>query len=638
MKRDILILSLLLLSFTIGTAASALSAANGVEFELIVRQKPAALDKYFEIDRDTINVLTGRKIKTFLVNANLDIAVATADSQKVEFTVHLTTIGATPYMQAERFSVEYNLPARIENIPGKNNSLYQLLISPRGRVTLDTALCIHDPEIESQYASDPSANFNFYFIKNSLADFHWNNIKNYIETDYVRFRDALEISTTGKINLYLTPCASPSINWDKRFGYAIDPGRSSIYTIYNHDYVSVDAILPNILRLFRVWGYAPPFLVEGLAGYFDFSLYEMRKIKAPGNLPEIKKILTTSGYLTADPHAAEVTAASFVKYLADTYGIGKVKSLYERSDDLTILPVMEEIYGRPIDSLQSLWRHYIDTLSLNRAIFDFYANRAGAIFQFDRQIEYYQEMTKYDQTRADSADTWKKLALTYYQYGHYYQAEEGYRRLIAIDSARAVYFQILGILLLIDGRYDQSWKAFDSVCTIDTTYATARLLQARIMAVRGDTAGAVKTAQNYYSMEKSIPGKIEFLLFLGKMLGARGKNYDSTLANRYYSDALTWALHLVNKAPDDPAQKLRAGLAYLGLKEYDNGAQFLESALFTEQRSYYRGEAVLALGNLYDLKKDRRRAIEYYQEGLKNPLAVYQRELCMKYIDKPYSN
>lgn len=618
--------------------ASKSSLPNGVELELIVRQKPALIEKYFEITRDTIRVLIGKRINTFLVNFGLEISIIDADSQFVDFTSQLVTIGSTPFNLSKRFRTEFNLPARLENIPGKNGTFYQLLISPRNFTDIDTAGCEYNPNDSSQFKFDPSPNFDFYYVKNSLADFHWNYIKNYIETDYVRFRDAFDLTSSGKMNFFLCPCPAPSINWDKRFGYAIDPGRGNIYSIYDRDFASSEPILPNMLRLLRLWGYAPPILVEGLGGYFEFSSYEMKKIKERGEIPPIKNLLTSAGYYAADAQITEITAASFVKYLTDRYGFSKTKQLYEKSDDLTLLENLELTYGRTVDSLDLEWRHYVDTISLGRFHFDFFAMRAGALFRSDKQIEYCEEMTKYDKSRADSIDTWKKLSTLYYQYGRYYKAEEGYRQLIALDSARAVYHQILANLLIIDGRYDAAWRNLDSVLTLDSTYATARLLQAEILTIRGDTAGAIKLADDIYEKEKSIPGKIEFLLFLGKMRGTKGSHYDSVAANRDFSDALAWATDMLNKVPEDPSHKLRAGLACLGLREYKKAGQYLDVAFFTEHRTYYRGEILLALGNLYDLLGNRAKAKEYYQQGLAAPLAVFERDLCMKYIDKPYRN
>ncbi|UCD95541.1 MAG: tetratricopeptide repeat protein, partial [Candidatus Zixiibacteriota bacterium] len=440
----------------------------------------------------------------------------------------------------------------------------------------------------------------------------------------------------GKISFYLCPCPVMTVRWDKRFGYSIDPARFNIFAIHTHEFTSVDAILPNMLWLLRLRGYAPPFLVEGLAGYFDFVPYKIKKLKDKGSIPRISDLVTTAGYFRADPVEAEITAAAFVKYLADSYGLTKILDLYDRSDDLTLVKNIESIYEKPLDSLEMEWANYIDTVSLSRMLFDRYAGRANALFQSDLQIEYLQQMTEYDKTNYDSVDTWQKLSMVYYQYGQYYDAIDGYKLLAAIDPAKPLYQQVLGNLYLITGSYDSAWSAFDAAVALDTAFATARLLQARILTIRGDTAAAIELAEEAYGSEQTMAGKIEFLLFLGEMYQTGGKYYDSVKADRNFSDALVWANDMIPKAPEDPAFKLRAGLALFGLGEYEHARQHLELARFTELRAFYLGRTLLALGNLYDVLGEHDRAIEYYQKALSIPLSAHDRELCEKYAREPY--
>nr|MBN2278843.1 hypothetical protein [candidate division Zixibacteria bacterium] len=618
------------------SSAIATAAPNGVEFELIVRQKPAALDKYFEITRDTVQAVIGRRLYTSLVNMTLDLNIETADSQSVTFTGHLVTIGRDPFNLGERYRIEFNLPARMDNIPGKNGSVYQLLISPRHHVDIDTVLCPYDPGRDGDFKMDPSSHFNIYYVPGSLADHFWNNIKNYLEADITQFRHALDINAPGKIDLHIAPCAVPTIHWDKRFGYAIDPGRSNIYAIHNLSFSSVDAILPNMVLLMHLWGYAPPFLVEGLAGYFDFVTYKMKKIKKAGDFPIPEQLLTTSGYYNADPDRAEIIAASFVKFLADSRGIGSVRKLYEKSDDLTLMRNITEIYGLPIDSLEAEWLHYLDTLHLNRNLFDLYAGKANALFRSDLQLEYLEVMTQYDENSFDSLDTWRKLATTCYQYGHYYRAEEAYRRLLKIDSAKTVYYLILGNLAMINGEYDHAWTLMDTVLASDSTYSTALLQMAMIRLIKGDTALALDLARKGLIQEETVAGKIEYLLFLGELYDTPGKYRDSAKVEENYKEALLSATDLMQKVPQDPAMKLRVGMALMGLRRYDEARQYLEVARFTEQRTFYLGRIALYLGRLYDLMNDRDRAMEYYREGLGPGVASYHRDLCQHYLEQPY--
>jgi tetratricopeptide (TPR) repeat protein len=252
-------------------------------------------------------------------------------------------------------------------------------------------------------------------------------------------------------------------------------------------------------------------------------------------------------------------------------------------------------------------------------------------------MEYYGEMMHhYDDSHRDSIDTAKKLYTLYYQYGRYYDAIDGYRRLTEIDSSLPVYWQVIGNLNMFVGEYEAAWQAYDSAFSLDTTYASAPLMQAEILARRGDTAGAIKRAEKYYSIEQTIPAKIEFLLLLGRLYEADGPHNDTTKARRSFEDALTWANEMIAKVPDDPAFVLRAGLAHFGLKEYTEARNLLEIAYFTETRDFYLGQILAELGRVNDILGNREDAIRYYQEGLAVQSPVYYREICRRYLDEPY--
>ena len=107
---------------------------------------------------------------------------------------------------------------------------------------------------------------------------------------------------------------------------------------------------------------------------------------------------------------------------------------------------------------------------------------------------------------------------------------------------------------------------------------------------------AIDSALSAYNEEKNPVAKIEYLLFLGGLYGRKGNFYDSVQADQYFSDALYWALDILPTTPEDPASKMRVGLAYLGLKKYDLARQYLEIAAFTELRPYYLGRILLNLG------------------------------------------
>jgi len=633
-----LIISIVLALMTLpGLMHADEESPNGVQFEITVRQKPAEYDKYFEILKDTLNVREGQKLYSFFVNMNLDIELIKVDSQSVIINTFLTTIGKNIYHNSEKYKIEYNLPARFENIPGKNGSHYQLLVSPRQRINVDTS-CNFQPSDGDAFTISPSANFDLHYVPFSLGEYHWTNVRTYLEEDYELFRKAFDIHSSKKINVFLVPCAASSIAWDKRFGYSLNPGRKNIYAIYNHNFASIDAILPNLLSLYHGWGYAPPFLAEGISAYFDFPQYKIKKLKRMDSLPDIKDLLTSQGYFSGDPSKSEIVAASFCKYLADGYGPNKFRGLYYASDDLNILQNIQQTYGKPIEELQNDWLKYIDTTQIERKFFDHFARKASILYRSQEQIEYLEKMTEADLNRPDSVDTWSKLSTVYYQFGEFYKAVDGYKLLMKLDRPTPLFKLILGNLYMINGFYDSAYAVLDTVYVEDSTRATAKLLQARIEALQGDTARAIEIAETYFPMEQTTGGKIEFLIFIGNILSTSGPYSDTTTAKKYFQDVLTWSSDLMAQAPHEPAYKLRAGMACMGLKMYAEAQGYLEISLFTEKRTYFLARTLLSLGNLYDALGNHKRAIDYYQEALELPLADFDQKACLKYIDHPYKN
>jgi len=622
---------IIVFSFSISTLSQEI---NGTKLDLTVRQKPAGIDKYYEIISDTLVVALGFQRHLTLVNMNIDVDLESVDSQYVSFTSHLTTMGRKIHNESRRFRIEYNLPGRIENIPGKNGSTYQLLISPIDQIVVDTSRCQFDAS--KDYAMDPTANFDIYYVPGSLGDFTWVDVKNYIEFDYQIYKRMFQFTTSSKTSLYLCPCPDRNMKWDNRFGFAIDVGRTNIYAMHNHRFSGVDVILPNMLLLLKIWGYAPPFIVEGLAGYLDFSKYKMKKIVAEGRKLNLKDLMTSQGYYSAEPNEGEVTAISFSRFLLDQYGLVSMKKLYATSDDLTLLKNISEIYEKSLESLETEWLHYVDTLQLTRQDFDLNAARTSSLRRFDDQLEYIEQMTDYCHNHSDSLDTWKKLSAMYYQIGEYYSAIGAYHKLIELDEFNPLYIHILGNLEMITGEYDKAYKYFDSVYTLDYNYTVARLLQAKIKAIKGDSAGAIAMAEEFYPREKEPLPVLDFLIFLGDMYKAPGALHDSVKAEEYYTEALIQAQRLEAKAPQEFSLKLRAGQALVGLGKYDQAQYYLEIVTFAEIRTFYICKALVALGKSYDGKGDREAALEFYRLALATPITDYDRIEALRYIDKPY--
>jgi hypothetical protein len=150
-----------------------------------------------------------------------------------------------------------------------------------------------------------------------------------------------------------------------RTGYAQQTDAGSIvHSIYScHPHEVIHAITCQI-------GRPPALFEEGLAVAYDwrFALEEgkvhalaRRKFMQQELLP-LRSILTTSGFQTYDSTTAYVEAGSFVKYLMDSHGPDKMRSLFalpRHSDSRQIEIAFKAIYGQSLSEMESEWRTFL---------------------------------------------------------------------------------------------------------------------------------------------------------------------------------------------------------------------------------------------------------------------------------------
>ena len=150
-----------------------------------------------------------------------------------------------------------------------------------------------------------------------------------------------------------------------RKGYAYQTSEgSAVHSVYScHPHEVIHAVTYQI-------GRPPALFEEGLAVAYDwrFALEEGEvHALARGRLVQqklfpLRSILTTSGFQAYNSITAYVEAGSFVKYLMDTYGPDKMRSLftmprYSSSREIEI--AFKAIYGQSISEMESEWRAFL---------------------------------------------------------------------------------------------------------------------------------------------------------------------------------------------------------------------------------------------------------------------------------------
>ena len=105
-------------------------------------------------------------------------------------------------------------------------------------------------------------------------------------------------------------------------------------------------------------------IIEGLAVAADDPVDEltlhqwaagMRRQKLA---PDIRRVLEPQGFYTSAAPRAYTLVGSFLRYLADTHGAGKLTTLYAHGD-------FQLAYGRSLDGLATEWETFLDALPLD---------------------------------------------------------------------------------------------------------------------------------------------------------------------------------------------------------------------------------------------------------------------------------
>jgi hypothetical protein len=150
-----------------------------------------------------------------------------------------------------------------------------------------------------------------------------------------------------------------------RKGYAdqTDEGGAvhSVYSCHPHEVIHV---------LTYPIGRPPALFEEGVAVAYDwrFAVEEgdvhalaRGKLMRQKLIP-LPSILTTRDFQVHDSTAAYVVAGSFVKYLVDTYGPDKMRSLFtvpRYSDVQEIETAFQAIYGQSLSEMESEWQAFL---------------------------------------------------------------------------------------------------------------------------------------------------------------------------------------------------------------------------------------------------------------------------------------
>ena len=434
----------------------------------------------------------------------------------------------------------------------------------------------------------------------------------------------------GKINYFLYPCSSPFYAEFKNSDFGIHPAKNTIFQEYSHITDHLPIYAAGLIKLYRYWGYAPRILAEGAANIIEFHQFYCRDYKKQEGLYPLKRMLISREYDSLPNHyKARMQAASFASYLISLVGHERFRRLYIQTTDLGLENDLSRLTGKALAELEKDWFKYVDTLSYHPELFKYYARRelsqrdiSEAIFLYETALD----------NRPDDTTYLKLLFNTYYLGGYYDKAADCIRIIIKLSPNNDQYLT-LGNMALAAGQVDTAKFYYDLAEKVDSTEEILTYKLGQLAYYQNDYVKARELFQKLINSAESIPLKIDGQLYLGRIDKVENR---AESADSHFLQSLNAAKVLLSRFSDNSLYNLRAGEAALCLNEIKAAGEYLSLAEFTELRPFYLGRTLLAMGKLYDIKKERERALQYYQRVIDIPSSFLDKSEAEKYLSKPF--
>ncbi|UCD64924.1 MAG: hypothetical protein JSW34_05700 [Candidatus Zixiibacteriota bacterium] len=610
-------------------------AVDGVLCRLAVYQQEGATGENILIVDDTAEFVVDITSAGFLGPISTEIRFTELDTLQVKFNVHVVTLGPAVNTYSRSFTAEYSLPATMRDIAGKNGAIYSLVVAPLSLLAIDTAGCLADHREQGSFTSAPSAYMDLNYMTSTLADFHWESIRDYLDFSYRRFQDFAGFTLPGKMQVYLCPCMIPSVIWDRRFGMAVDPTRNTAFAVYARELNTADPFIVTHTTLLRNFGYTAPFLSEGLANYFSLAAYDMKRILADRPSLSWRDFLNTGAYLEADPTTADRVATTAVQYLVAAHGLDRFMTLYRAADDLNLGARLEEVYGTPLAELEAGWKEYVDTLSITGSQYSAQAGLAEQMMNYRLMLTYAQEYVNWAPTKPDSMRALDLLKRAHFFNGNYYDAAAIQEALIAVGDTGARSWMARGSYEMMNGRYAEALKHFEQARGLDTTDEMVHFNLALYYINQGDPATARDILLNNISFAKEARAQGETRIFLANILADSEAEEDRKTAERLYQEVINIYQQTLSIRRSSPTHYLWMGIAYLGLGEIETGIDHLKVADFLESRPFYQGMINLWLGKGHLRSGHKEAAGEYFARVLAISSADYHQREARAYLEQP---
>ncbi len=612
-------------------SGSVVQAAPGAAVDIRVKEFVAANPPVSDwVDSNRAMLPPGLEVYSLQGNFGINLLVTAVDTGGITLQYRLATLGTNVSQRSGVVDVEWGVPVVIDSIPGKGKSHYRALITPYPADVEQP--CLEEVGDPAAWPNDPSAYFDFYYVRNSLADAHWNMLRDFMEREYQTIHEKFNMEYPGKVHFYFCPCAPENIDFEDGLGFALDPGRLAGLAVYNQEVNSVDPQITNLLKFYRWWGFAPRFLAWGVSGDTDFADYYAKEYLRQGRLVPFDSLLISGDFRRADPLVAFYESASFVHYLIDSIGVAAFHDIYERSTDLSIKPAFLAVTGKTIDQWERQWKKYLDARQLRYQEYVYFAHRAEAI---NRPAEHLELL---ELGAADMGDSlvpalMQEMATACYGMGRYTESYEWFKKLAVTDSTSAPFQQYCGNAAVVLGLLGEAYPYFERAAQLDTAFSAPYLSMGEVMELRGYIDSALVLWRTGLNRGQSIPVFVELLIHLARY----DRQYhaeDSAMAR--LTMARNSTKRLLDQYPDHPRYLLRMGEILTEMNQPDSALVYYTAAEFFENRPSYQARIYLGAGKAEDLAGRRKQAVEHYDKVFDVKAGYPDREQAKKYLNQRY--
>ncbi len=589
-------------------------ASEGVVLNIRVEEGTSSDSTSYQlIDEREIQLSDGQQKASFQANFTLTVTPDILDEENVILNLALITLLPKPQTVFREVLVKNGQSFLLDEVGVKGDRVFRVYLSPRIEEVPDSECDLNTLDKENEEWEElPSAHFFFRYLLNSLADLHWSRLKGHAETEYRRFRRTFGFTQPAmdRMEFFLVHCRVPEVVWDDRFDIGLDPVRNKLYAVYNLYERSLDSPGIGFLLFYRIWGYAPPMLAEGVGNYFSLSHHFTKKLIRSRRWIPLKKLILTKDYRSQPEDVAFWESSSFVRFLIGAYTQDKFKRLYQQATDLTLERDFRDMYQKDLGTLEGEWLSFLDAYQDSIYDFHYVANVRMTNLHYDEAIELYQDML--DFYGRDPA-TLRSLAYVYYLQGDYDEAEKYYQEVLAGDTLNLEYLHILGNIKRIKGEYDQAKDYYRKVVDLDSTYSESYKKLAELEIAHGDLLLAKQHLEHVLQLEPGTQSLVEIHLDLGLIYEKLNSPKE---AQENFEKALFQARRFIVEFAGTPIPYLRLGQSFFHVGEPDSAIHFYQIAEFLEERPLYQGRVSLAMGKAYQEINDLPTAEHYFREVL----------------------